>query len=151
MNADTGTETFKGVDLFIEVHPFYTPQSTTPMKHLLILIIGLLLFSQSAHAGWFSKDTELLNEAKERIGILESRLLSQSINLDHWRIAAGSLAVGCAFLLIIGAALGSKTRQHFYESARRMGGSTPSAPSINGRKPNMGQATETNVHTTLAA
>ena len=121
------------------------------MKHLLILIIGLCLFSPAAHAGWFSKDTELLNEAKERIGVLESRLLSQSINLDHWRIAAGSLAVGCAFLLIIGAALGSQTRKHYYESARRMGGSTPSAPSLNGRKPHMGQATETNVHTTLAA
>ena len=120
------------------------------MKHLLILIIGLLLFSPAAHAGWFSKDTEILNEAKERIGVLESRLSAQSIILDNWRIAAGSLAVGCAFLLIIGAALGSKTRQHFYESARRMGGSTPPA-SLNGRNPTMGQATETNVHTTLAA
>jgi len=119
------------------------------MKHLITLIIGLLLFSPAAHAGWFSKDTELLNEAKERIGVLESRLLSQSINLDNWRIAAGSLAVGCAFLLLIGSALGSKTRKHD-ESARRMGGSTPPA-SLNGRKPHMGQATETNIHTTLAA
>jgi len=121
------------------------------MKHLLILIIGLLLFSPSAHAGWFSKDTELLHEAKERIGVLESRLMSQSITLDNWRIAAGSLAVGCAFLLIIGAALGSITRNHYYESSRRMGGSTPSTPSLNGRKPHMGQATETNTHTSLAA
>ena len=121
------------------------------MKRLLTIIIGLLLFSPSAHAGWFTKDTELLHEAKEHIGVLESRLMSQSITLDNWRIAAGSLAVGCAFLLLIGAALGAKTRKHYYESARRMGGSTPSAPSINGRKPHMGQATETNVHTTLAA
>lgn len=121
------------------------------MKHLLTLIIGLLLFSPTAHAGWFSKDTEVLNEAKERIGVLESRLSAQSITLDNWRIAAGSLAVGCAFLLIIGAALGSKTRKHYYASARRMGGSAPSTPSLNGRKPHMGQATETNVHSTLAA
>jgi hypothetical protein len=120
------------------------------MKHLLTLIIGLLCCSSAAHAGWFSKDTEILNEAKERIGVLESRLSSQSITLDNWRIAAGSLAVGCAFLLLIGAALGAKTRKHYYESARRMGGSTPPA-SLNGRKPHMGQATEANTHTSLAA
>ena len=123
------------------------------MKHLHILIISLLLFSPSAHAGWFSKDTELLNEAKERIGVLESHLLSQSINLDHWRIAAGSLAVGCAFLLLIGAALGSKTRKNFYESfIRRMGGSTPSPASLNGRKPSiMGKTDQDNSHETLAS
>ena len=123
------------------------------MKHILILIIGLLLFSPSAHAGWFSSKPDPLLVMQIKIDGLEHKLAAQHQSLNRWQVATGSLAVGCAFLLIIGTALGSKTRKHWYESfTRRMGGgSTPSPTSLNGRKPNMAQATEENVHTTLAA
>lgn len=86
-----------------------------------------------------------------KIDGLENKLTAQHQSLNRWQIAAGSLAVGCAFLLLIGTSLGAKTRQHFYESTRRMGGSTPPPTSLNGRKPNMAQAAEENVHPTLAA
>jgi len=125
----------------------------TPMKHILTLIIGLLMFSPSAHAGWFSSKPDPQVVMQLKIDSLEHKLTAQTQSLNRWQIAAGSLAVGCAFLLILGTALGSKTRKHFYDTfTRRMGGgSTPTPASLNGRKPHMAQATEENVHTTLAA
>lgn len=123
------------------------------MKHLIILIVGLLLFSPTAHAGWFSSKPDPLLVMQIKIDGLENKLAAQNQSLNRWQIATGSLAVGCAFLLILGTALGSKTRKHFYDTfTRRMGGgSTPSPASLNGRKPHMAQATEENVHTTLAS
>ena len=122
------------------------------MKRLLILIIGLLLFSPSAQAGWFSSKPDPLLVMQIKIDGLENKLAAQHQSLNRWQLATGSLAVGCAFILIIGTALGSKTRKHYESFTRRMGGgSTPSPTSLNGRKPNMAQAAEENVHTTLAA
>ena len=40
------------------------------MKHMLTLLIGLLLFTPSAHAGWFTKVPDPLDEAKEKITLL---------------------------------------------------------------------------------
>lgn len=121
------------------------------MKHI-IIIIGLLLFSPLAHAGWFSSKPDPLLVMQIKIDGLENKLAAQNQSLNRWQIATGSLAVGCAFLLILGTALGSKTRQHFYASlTRRMGGGSTPPASLNGRKPHMAQATEENVHTTLAA
>ena len=124
-----------------------------PMKHLIILIVGLLLFSPTAHAGWFSSKPDPLLVMQIKIDGLENKLAAQNQSLNRWQIATGSLAVGCALLLILGTALGSKTRKHFYDSfTRRMGGgSTPSPASLNGRKPHMAQATQENVHATLAS
>ncbi|WP_395741696.1 hypothetical protein [Prosthecobacter sp.] len=122
------------------------------MKHILTLIIGLLLFSPTAHAGWFSLKPDPLLVMQIKIDGLENKLAAQNQSLNRWQIATGSLAVGCAFLLILGTALGSKTRKHFYDTfTRRMGGSTPSPASLNGRKSHMAQATEENVHATLAS
>ena len=83
------------------------------MKHILILTIGLLLFSPSAHAGWFSSKPDPLLVMQIKIDGLENKLAAQHQSLNRWQIAAGSLAVGCAFLLIIGTSLGAKTRKHF--------------------------------------
>ncbi|MBS0174605.1 MAG: hypothetical protein JSR64_11260 [Nitrospira sp.] len=128
-------------------------QQTHIMKHILTLIIGLLMFSPSAHAGWFSSKPDPQVVMQLKIDSLEHKLTAQTQSLNRWQIAAGSLAVGCAFLLLIGTALGAKTRKHFHESfTRRMGGgTTPPPASINGRKPNLAQTTEENVHTTLAS
>ena len=118
------------------------------MKHL-ILIICLLCCSTAANAFWpFTSAPDPIPEYKEKIVTLESHLSAQAILLNRWQIASGSLGIGCVLLLIIGTALGAKTRHH-YESSRRLG-RTPTTP-LNGRKPNMAQATEENVHTTLAA
>lgn len=122
------------------------------MKHLILLICLLWPFT-TVNAGWFSKGPDPLIEAKAKITALENKLTAQSLTLNRWQIATGSLAVGCAFLLIIGAALGAKTRQH-YDSTRRLGRipSTPSPNTLNGRKPSiLGEEAEEHVHSTLAA
>ena len=123
------------------------------MKHLILIIACLLCCSSAAKAVWpFSKGPDPLIEANEKITALETKITEQSITLNRWQITAGSLAVGCAFLLIIGAALGAKTRHHYDSTTRRMGRTpTPTTP-LNGRKPTiLGKTAEENVHSTLAA
>lgn len=138
----------KGVNLFIEVYPLYSPSTSTLMKHF-ILIICLLMPFTTVNAGWFSKDPDPLVEAKDKIIALEAQLSAQSITLNRWQITSGALCCGCLFLLIIGTALGAKTRHH-YESTRRLG-RTPTTP-LNGRKPTiLGKTAEDNSHETLAA
>ena len=120
------------------------------MKHLILLILLCLPFT-TVNAGWFSKDPDPLVEAKEKITHLETQLSAQSNTLNRWQITSGALGIGCLTLLIIGTALGAKTRHH-YESSRRLGRApTPTTP-LNGRKsPILGQKAEDNVHSTLAA
>ncbi|WP_395733359.1 hypothetical protein [Prosthecobacter sp.] len=120
------------------------------MKHL-ILLICLLTPLTTVKAGWFSKDPDPLDEAKEKITHLETQLSAQSITLNRWQITSGALGIGCLTLLIIGTALGAKTRHH-YESTRRLGRTPTSTPPLNGRKPTiLGKTAEDNVHSTLAA
>ena len=128
------------------------PQTpSTLMKHYLLLFLILLCCSRSAHAGWFSSDPAPLNEAKAKIASLENQFAAQVATVNRWQIAAGSLAVACVILLIIGAALGSSTRKHHNESSRRLGRTSPPTR-INGRKPSvMGEADDENAHSTLAA
>jgi|JI10StandDraft_1071094.scaffolds.fasta_scaffold82308_3 hypothetical protein len=124
------------------------------MKHLLILIAGLLLLSPAAQAGWFSNDPDPLALAQEKIVVLENTLSTQTTTMNRWQIATGSLAIGCVILLIIGAALGAKTRQYHHESTRRLGRTSPppTPPSLNGRKsPFVDEESEGHAHSTLAA
>ncbi len=122
------------------------------MKHLLILISLLLPFT-TVKAGWFSNGPDPLIEAKAKITSLENQIQTQSNTLNRWQIASGSLAVGCVLLLILGTALGSKTRQHHHEStSRRLGRTPPPATPLNGRKTTiLDEAAEENTHSTLAA
>jgi hypothetical protein len=120
------------------------------MKHLILLILLCLPFS-TVNAGWFSKDPDPLIEAKAKITHLETQLSAQSITLNRWQITSGALCCGCLLLLIIGTALGSKTRHHYDSTTRRLGRTTPT-PAINGRKsPIMGETAQNNTHSTLAA
>lgn len=120
------------------------------MKHLILIALLCLPFT-TVNAGWFSKGPDPLIEAKEKITALETKIIEQSIALNRWQITAGSLAVGCAFLLIIGTALGAKTRHH-YESSRRLGRAPTPPTHLNGRKsPIMGETAQNNTHSTLAA
>ncbi len=119
------------------------------MKHLILLIL-LCLPLTTVNAGWFSKDPDPLVEAKEKITHLETQLSAQSITLNRWQITSGALCCGCLFLLIIGTALGSKTRHHYDSTTRRLGRTTPTT--LNGRKPTiLGKTAEDNTHETLAA
>jgi len=118
------------------------------MKHLILLILLCLPFT-TVNAGWFSKDPDPLIEAKEKITHLETQLSAQSNTLNRWQVTSGALGIGCLTLLIIGTALGAKTRHH-YESTRRLGRTTPTP--LNGRKPTiLGKTAEDNTHETLAA
>jgi hypothetical protein len=124
------------------------------MKNLILLIIGLLLFSPAAKAGWFSQDPDPLAQAQEKIVVLENTVATQTTTMNRWQIATGSLAIGCVILLIIGAALGAKTRQHHHESTRRLGRTSPppSPSSLNGRQSAfVDKAAEEHTHSTLAA
>jgi hypothetical protein len=122
------------------------------MKHLILIILLCLPFT-TVNAGWFSKTPDPIPEYKEKIVALENQLSAQAIHLNRWQIASGSLGIGCVFLLIIGTALGAKTRTHHHHasSPRRMGGSTPPA-NLNGRKPHlMGKTAQDNTDQALAA
>lgn len=120
------------------------------MKHLILIALLCLPFT-TVKAGWFSKGPDPLDEAKEKITALESKLTVQSITLNRWQITSGALGIGCLTLLIIGTALGAKTRHH-YESTRRLGRTPTSTTPLNGRKsPIMGETAQNNTHSTLAA
>ncbi len=47
---------------------------------------------------------------QRRLSELERRLQMQHTTNDHWQTLAASLGVGCVVLLILGTALGTKTR-----------------------------------------
>jgi hypothetical protein len=121
------------------------------MKHLILIALLCLPFT-TVNAGWFSKDPDPLIEAKEKITSLETKLTAQSITLNRWQVTSGALCCGCLFLLIIGTALGSKTRHHYDSTTRRLGRTpTPTTP-LNGRKSSiLGKTAEDNTHQTLAA
>lgn len=124
------------------------PKLKPIMKHL-ITIICLLLCSVTAQASWFSKGPDPLDEAKEKIILLENHLSAQALLLNRWQIASGSLGIACVILLIIGTALGATTRKHYDATSRRMG---PTPTKLNGRKPHiMGKTDEEDIHSTLAA
>ena len=116
------------------------------MKYLILI---LLLVSPAAHANWFSWSSDPIPEYKEKITALETQLSAQRQTVNRWQIASGSLGIGCVLLLVIGTALGAKTRHH-YHAARSLG-PTPS-PNLNGQKSRIvGKKAEENVHSTLAA
>ena len=113
------------------------------------LILTLLLVSPAAHASWFWP-SDPVPEYRAKITSMETQLSAQRGATNLWQIASGSLAVGCVVLLVIGTALGAKTRTH-YHAEQRMG-STPPIPGTNGRKSNIvGKKAEDNTHETLAA
>lgn len=130
------------------------PIPTPTMKHLILITNLLLLFSLNTHAGWFFDDPppDLGPEYRAKIIRLEDRISEQHASTTRWEIAAGTLAVGCVLLFVIGTALGAKTRQH-YDGTTRMGRTvpttTPAAP--NGARHHLGEAGPPDRHSTLAA
>jgi len=79
-----------------------------PILLQLILFLCLAVMTPSAKADWF----DFGNEHKEKLVQVEHELAAQRQANDTWVAIAGTLAVGCVLLLIIGTALGAKVRRH---------------------------------------
>lgn len=123
------------------------PKPTNTMK---LIILCLALCSVTAEASWFSKKPDPLDVAQEKITALENQVSSQASSLNRWQMTAGSLGIACILTLIIGTALGAKTRHH-HESSRRLGPPPPTTH-LNGRSTSIvDQAAEEEGHPTLAA
>lgn len=75
--------------------------------HLITIITAFLLCCcNPARADWLSGG----GKQEEQIAKIERELESQRGFTDQWEVIAGVLGVGCVLLLVIGTALGSKTR-----------------------------------------
>ena len=59
-----------------------------------------LLFSPSAHAGWFSSKPDPLLVMQIKIDGLENKLAAQHQSLNRWQLATGSLAIGLSLIHI---------------------------------------------------
>lgn len=75
----------------------------------IILFILLAAACPKVQAGWFNN-----NEAEKLLQqeLVQSKelLLQQRKATDQWEIIAGTLAVACILLFVIGTAIGAKTR-----------------------------------------
>ena len=84
----------------------------------LLMLLTVLTLSAPAHAGWFGwgEDEERARlqrreeEQRRKLAEAEHQLTAQRQSADTWQLAAGSAAVGAMFLLIVGTALGTRTR-----------------------------------------
>ena len=121
--------------------------NTTIMKEILILFC-VLLYAPFVEAGWFESKPDPNLQKLERV---EAQLWSQKTKTEDATLIACVLGVGCLLFLVIGTALGSKTRNHYkHETSRRMGSTSPS--NLNGRKSShLGKTPEDASHSTLAA
>ena len=81
----------------------------------LLILLAVLSVCSPAHAlfGW--KEAERLRQQREeeqrrRLAEAEQQLTVHRKSASSWQLAAGSAAVGAMLLLIVGTALGTKTR-----------------------------------------
>ena len=85
-------------------------------KHQILLLLCLLLTSCSnARASWFGWDEanwerQRADEQRRKLSEAEHQITEHRQAVHKWELAAGSLAVGAVLLLIIGTALGTRTR-----------------------------------------
>ena len=75
-------------------------------KPILLLFVLIMLWSASAHAGWWDSSDQ------RRIDQLQGQLEWEQKKDDGQGIAICVLAVGTILALGIGAAVGSRTRRH---------------------------------------
>ena len=118
----------------------------------MLIFICALLYAPFVEAGWFSKDSDL-PQYREKIASMEKQMADQSRSLNRWQIVAGSLAIGSVLALVIGTALGAKTRKNLNHGTGRMGSTPSTSTGLNGRyKPrHMGETSEEDDQATLAA
>ena len=87
-------------------------------KNLILIILAShsasLTSCSKAHAGWFgwsSKEVDQIKEEHEvKLAEAGRQITQQRKSVENWELVSGSLAVGGVALLIIGTALGTRTR-----------------------------------------
>ena len=85
------------------------------LKHLVLKCLIILVMVTSTADGWpWSSDDkqQRIEEEVHRRVQAEQKLMVQEHKADGWQGVAFILGIGCIGFLIIGAALGSKGRQH---------------------------------------
>ena len=88
------------------------------IKHLLLVTLlcqaTLLTSCSRAHAGWFGWSDDEVNQLREEhhqeLVAAEQQTSVQRKAVETWELVACSLAIGAVLLLIIGTALGTRTR-----------------------------------------
>lgn len=117
------------------------------MKEILIFFCALL-YAPFVDAGWFESKPD---PNLQKLVQMETQLRSQQVKAEDATFIACLLGGGCLLLLVIGTALGAKTRKT-YDRTRRMGSTSQPTAGLNGRNPwIVGEEPETDDHTTLAA
>ena len=85
----------------------------TPYVVLLAVVI-LTACCIPVQAGWFGWSDSDVNRLKEEhhkaLTAAGEQLNAQHRTVEVWELIAGALAIGCPLLLIIGTALGTRTR-----------------------------------------
>jgi hypothetical protein len=78
---------------------------------LLAVIIALCTPVQAGWFGWSDSDVNRLREEHQKqLSAAGQQITTQRKAVETWELIAGSLAIGCPLLLIIGTALGTRTR-----------------------------------------
>ncbi|TLD71662.1 hypothetical protein FEM03_05860 [Phragmitibacter flavus] len=82
------------------------------MKSLLTIIKVILLAAFLSSCKWATTSNLLpgQQDKQQRIEHLEEQNYHQASSLKRWQLASVSLGAGCLVLLIVGTALGAKTR-----------------------------------------
>lgn len=80
------------------------------------IIITIMLLIHTAQAGWFSSDSDKiqqqLQQVQQHLQQTQEQLNRQQASTGTWQVATSSLAVSCILLFVIGAMLGSRTRRN---------------------------------------
>jgi hypothetical protein len=79
---------------------------TVPLILLITLLAGPLVSCKQVHV----QEPPNTEAQQQKITELESQLKHQHSTTEHWQMVSVSLGAGCLVLLIIGTALGAKTR-----------------------------------------
>jgi len=88
------------------------------LKHLVLKCLIFLVVITSTANGWPWSNDDRQNRIDEEIQRrveAEQKLIAQEHKADGWCVVAFVLGIGCIMFLIVGAALGSKGRQHAEE------------------------------------
>lgn len=80
------------------------------MKPHLLFLFSFLLLASCAKEPAIKTIIQPDGEARRRVVELEQQLLAQRKTTDRWELFTGSLGVGCLVFLILGTAIGAKTR-----------------------------------------
>lgn len=88
------------------------------LKHLIFVILAAILAAfmmnscTRAEASFLGPSASE-QEARQRLSTVENQLFHQRQSTEGWQGAAGAMAISAIVLLLLGTALGSKTRRKY--------------------------------------